>query len=282
MTRKEKWICLLTLCAAGSLPAASRQPVSFADQLYPVLQKAGCRTCHNPEGVASPTRLHFPEEGAARDRVEAFGKSLVDLVDRKIPANSILLNKPTNRVPHSGGVRIRPGSTEEALLKVLDRVSRVAFRARSRTGTCLQATGSDGRGCSVHITGRIAPAHASAVQQHCARPAAGSERSGRPFSGRGLCQWLQESVPVASLVTGADRSLQRGGRTAGGQRLPPRRLPPPDSLQSQRQQRCGLPSEVHPKFRTQRVSPAARSGRDSAFRDAVPGVRTIFCMARRQ
>src|SRR5579872_1588719 len=98
----------LLLLAAASLCRAA-QPISFTDQLYPVLEKAGCRTCHNPEGVASPTRLHFPEEGAARDRLEAFGGSLVNLVDRQVPAKSLLLNKPTNRVPHSGGVRIQPG-----------------------------------------------------------------------------------------------------------------------------------------------------------------------------
>jgi uncharacterized protein DUF1592/uncharacterized protein DUF1588/uncharacterized protein DUF1587/uncharacterized protein DUF1595/uncharacterized protein DUF1585 len=101
------------LCVVAPLSAA----VDFADQLYPVFQKAGCRTCHNAEGVASPTRLRFPEEDAARERIERFGLSLVSLVDRKAPANSILLNKPTNRIPHSGGERIHPGSTEEAVLK---------------------------------------------------------------------------------------------------------------------------------------------------------------------
>src|SRR5438309_7254567 len=108
---------LSLLFVAGVLTASAQQPLSFADKLYLVLEKAGCRMCHNPEGVASPTRLHFPEEGAARDRVEDFGKSLVKLVDRNAPANSILLNKPTNRVAHSGGERIRPGSAEEILLK---------------------------------------------------------------------------------------------------------------------------------------------------------------------
>ena len=73
--------------------------------------------CHNPEGVASPTRLRFPEEGAAKERVEAFGKSLVELIDRQNHDDSILLKKPTNRIKHSGGERIKKGSEEEALLK---------------------------------------------------------------------------------------------------------------------------------------------------------------------
>src|SRR5581483_10510405 len=85
---------------------------SFSERLYPVLETAGCRNCHNGEGVASATRLHFPEEDAVPARVEAFGKSLVELVDRQNPENSILLKKPTLRIPHTGGERIRRGSPE--------------------------------------------------------------------------------------------------------------------------------------------------------------------------
>ena len=65
------------------------------------------------EGVASATRLHFPEEGASQDRIESFGRSLVELVNRQDPANSILFLKPTLRIPHTGGERIRKGSAEE-------------------------------------------------------------------------------------------------------------------------------------------------------------------------
>ena len=61
--------------------------------------------------------MRFPEENASREKVEAFGKSLVELVDRDNPDNSILLKKPTNRIKHSGGERIKPGSPEETLLK---------------------------------------------------------------------------------------------------------------------------------------------------------------------
>lgn len=106
------------LFLALSVSAASGQPrISFVEKLYPVFQQAGCRMCHSPEGVASPTRLHFPEESASHEKVEAFGRSLVELVDRDSPDNSILLKKPTNRIKHSGGERIKPGSPEEALLK---------------------------------------------------------------------------------------------------------------------------------------------------------------------
>src|SRR5215468_5017443 len=105
---------LILLLAA--VPLAAQSQTSFARAVYPVLEKAGCQACHNTNGVASATRLHFPESGAAADEIEAFGKSLVVLVDRNQPANSLLLQKPTKRVAHGGGERIKPGSPEEAAL----------------------------------------------------------------------------------------------------------------------------------------------------------------------
>jgi hypothetical protein len=98
----------------GSLPA---QESSFSKTLYPVLEKAACRSCHNPDGVASVTRLQFPAPDASPEIVEAFGRSLVVLVDRNKPEESLLLKKPTNRVSHAGGERIKPGTDEEAILK---------------------------------------------------------------------------------------------------------------------------------------------------------------------
>lgn len=89
----------------------------FGRDVYPALETAGCRGCHAQDGVASTTRLHFPEAGAAPERINAFGRSLVALVDQKDPAQSLLLAKPTNRVRHAGGQRFRPGSPEEASLR---------------------------------------------------------------------------------------------------------------------------------------------------------------------
>ena len=93
------------------------QEGSFARTLYPVLEKAACRSCHSPDGVASVTRLQFPEPDANADQIEAFGRSLVSLIDRNEPEESLLLKKPTNRVPHAGGERIKPGGEEEGILK---------------------------------------------------------------------------------------------------------------------------------------------------------------------
>lgn len=101
--------CLATLTAFGE--------IDFARTVYPVLSKAGCAGCHNDNGVASPTRLHFPEGKPSTARLEAFGNSLYILVDRTAPDKSLLFDKPTNRVPHAGGQRIARGSEDEKILK---------------------------------------------------------------------------------------------------------------------------------------------------------------------
>ncbi len=56
-------LCVRTaLIVLAGVCVTRAQQVSFADQVYPVLQSAGCAACHNGEGVASATRLRFPEE----------------------------------------------------------------------------------------------------------------------------------------------------------------------------------------------------------------------------
>src|SRR5580700_6522862 len=111
--RLPKLLILLGL----STCAVWAQSSEFQTTLYPILEKANCRACHNPEGVASGTRLHFPEPDAPASRIEAFGNSLVVLIDRDQLDSSLLLKKPTARVPHTGGERIKPGSPEEAVLR---------------------------------------------------------------------------------------------------------------------------------------------------------------------
>src|SRR6266567_8277367 len=89
----------------------------FADKVYPILEKAECRVCHNDNGVSSATRLQFPPPEAKPEAIQIFGLKLSALVDRDNVARSLLLNKPTQRIPHTGGERIPKGSAEEQVLK---------------------------------------------------------------------------------------------------------------------------------------------------------------------
>src|SRR5260370_1155409 len=114
MRRSILTLAWLLVIAVLTEPARA---VSFPEEVYPVFEKAGCQNCHNANGVASATRLHFPDEDAVKPRIEAFGRSLVGLVDRENPDNSILLLKPTNRIPHGGGARIVNNSAGDAHLQ---------------------------------------------------------------------------------------------------------------------------------------------------------------------
>ncbi len=91
-------------------------PTFFSDKVFPVLQEARCSGCHASDGVASATRLHFPDKGATPAQVQAFGLSLAPLVNRADASKSLLLAKPTNVIRHTGGERIHPGSDEETIL----------------------------------------------------------------------------------------------------------------------------------------------------------------------
>ena len=71
------WIAFLFSSMALALLAdAASQGIRFKEDVYPILEKAGCDACHNPNGVASVTRLQFPEQGSPEARIEEFGDSL--------------------------------------------------------------------------------------------------------------------------------------------------------------------------------------------------------------
>ena len=96
--------------------ASAPDPVFFQSQVFPVFEAAKCSGCHTASGVASATRLHFPDKDATPAQIQAFGLSLSSLVDRADVAKSLLLAKPTNVIRHTGGLRIKPGSSEEQIL----------------------------------------------------------------------------------------------------------------------------------------------------------------------
>jgi hypothetical protein len=122
----------IALAATGAVFA---QTGDFRAGLYPVLEKANCRSCHNADGVASATRLHFPDSDVAA-KLDAFGNSLVTLIDKDHPENSLLLRKPTARIAHAGGERIKQGSPEEAVLKAW--IDHLAHLSGSELSTALR------------------------------------------------------------------------------------------------------------------------------------------------
>ena len=66
----------LFFCALLSFPLCLgwAQEKPFAEGAFQVLEKAACRACHNSDGVASVTRLIFPEGDATPDKIDRFGR----------------------------------------------------------------------------------------------------------------------------------------------------------------------------------------------------------------
>src|SRR5688572_6904491 len=110
LARRTTLLTCLLFATTAAFAQPATDPTYFSTKLYPVLEAAQCRGCHAKDGVASATRIHFPEDGASPDIIQAFGISLGAFVDRADRSKSLLLNKPTNRRQHTGGERIKPGS----------------------------------------------------------------------------------------------------------------------------------------------------------------------------
>jgi Protein of unknown function (DUF1592)/Protein of unknown function (DUF1588)/Protein of unknown function (DUF1587)/Protein of unknown function (DUF1595)/Protein of unknown function (DUF1585) len=113
--KQHKSIWWLSLLWVWVTPTHAQE--DFALRVYPVLEKAQCRNCHNDNGVASSTRVQFPRQGAPSAEITAFGLRLRRVVDTRLPEESLLLVKPTNRVAHTGGERIKRGSEDERILR---------------------------------------------------------------------------------------------------------------------------------------------------------------------
>ena len=121
-----------------------------------MLRKAGCPACHNHDGVASGTRVLFPETDASDAELDRFGLSLQAVVDRSAPEKSLLLLKPTKRIPHAGGLRIKPAVPR----RVSSRVGRI-----SRKDPTCSPTSQGGRSRS-EAKARLTETYPFAIQQN--------------------------------------------------------------------------------------------------------------------
>jgi hypothetical protein len=134
--------------------SVSPDPAFFESQVFPVFEAAKCSGCHAASGVASATRLHFPENDATPAQIQAFGLSLANLVDRADGSKSLLLTKPTNVVRHTGGVRIKPGSPEEQI--VAKWVTSLASASDATLMAAMKAlTGSEGEAGPKQLVRRL-------------------------------------------------------------------------------------------------------------------------------
>ena len=113
-----RWTLAALLGVVGWVGTRADQPVSFRNDVLPVLSKAGCNTggCHGALAGKGGFRLSLfaydPESDHRAITREALGRR----VEPTDPARSLLLTKATTAVRHQGGRRLETGSPDYDLL----------------------------------------------------------------------------------------------------------------------------------------------------------------------
>jgi len=107
---------LVALGCASRLTAA--EPASFKNDVMAVLSRAGCNAgaCHGNLNGKGGLRLSLRGENPDADLVALTRDMLARRTDPASPAESLILKKATGQVPHEGGVRFSPLSTEYSVL----------------------------------------------------------------------------------------------------------------------------------------------------------------------
>ncbi len=150
------------LLSAVALQLARAQEPSFAESVYPILEKAGCAGCHNSNGVASATRLHFPERrhaGADRRVWKIAGDSGGPRPSREFA--------PVKEANQAGGAwRRRANQTRQpgrGHAHFLDRSVGASFWKRTGASHEVRRTAGEYRRCA---RAHPAPADPQPVQQY--------------------------------------------------------------------------------------------------------------------
>lgn len=112
LTAAAAWLIALTT----AVPAA--ESPSFSRHVVPLFHKLGCSAgeCHGSFAGKGTFQLSLfasrPDVDLQAVRYSGFGRRL----NRLEPEQSLLLRKPSGRIPHGGGIRFAPGSREYQLV----------------------------------------------------------------------------------------------------------------------------------------------------------------------
>ncbi len=107
----------IALALLTSLPTHASSPISFRNDILPIISKAGCNTggCHGALAGKGGFRLSLfgynPEADHAAITREVLGRR----IEPADPARSLLLTKPTTALAHKGGKRLDVDSDEYRL-----------------------------------------------------------------------------------------------------------------------------------------------------------------------
>lgn len=111
--------CILALLAGTCFSAESSRPLSFVNDIQPILTKAGCNAgvCHakaitGQRGFRLSVLGFEPEEDYEAIVKQGKGRRVFP----PAPEESLLITKGAAIVPHTGGKKIEPGSEDYQLL----------------------------------------------------------------------------------------------------------------------------------------------------------------------
>jgi hypothetical protein len=117
MSARPIFFCLAGLWMITPATARAEEPL-FGRQVVPVLYKLGCSSgqCHGAFSGKGNFRLSLFAAEPQADYGEVLGP-YARRINRQDADESLLLLKPTGRLPHGGGLRLQLGSPEYELLK---------------------------------------------------------------------------------------------------------------------------------------------------------------------
>jgi hypothetical protein len=95
------------------------QPVSFRWETLAVLTKQGCNSgsCHGKPNGRGALELSLNAFDPALDQRSLIRGAFVRFTEPLVPDESLMLKKPTLRIPHGGGKRLRPEDDQYAILR---------------------------------------------------------------------------------------------------------------------------------------------------------------------
>ncbi|HTD66150.1 MAG TPA: hypothetical protein VK846_06415, partial [Candidatus Limnocylindria bacterium] len=105
-------------CLAAAAEDHSAPPISFRNDVVPVLAKAGCSlgTCHGNKYGKGGFKLSLRSQDPDLDLLALTRDAASRRVNFMEAERSLVLLKPTTQVPHEGGLRFKKDSDEYRIL----------------------------------------------------------------------------------------------------------------------------------------------------------------------
>jgi hypothetical protein len=102
-----------------NLTGAAARPVSFANDVMPIMARAGCNSgaCHGSASGKKGFKISLRGYDPAADYITLTRGTIGRRINFIEPERSLLLLKPTTHVPHEGGQRFTAGSDYAKILR---------------------------------------------------------------------------------------------------------------------------------------------------------------------